>query len=180
MTDRCVALLRGVNVGTAKRIAMAELRFLIESFGYRDVSTLLNSGNVVFTEPRGKSGDAAPRIEKAIQERLGVSTRVTVMTGDEVAAAVRDNPLAEVALDPSRLLVLAPPDPKALKQLAPLLKERWAPEAIAVSSRVAYLWCAGGVVDSKLLKAASRALGEAATVRNIATMTKLSALAAGE
>jgi uncharacterized protein (DUF1697 family) len=158
---------------------MAELRGLVESLGYRDVSTLLNSGNVVFTVPKGKSGDLAPRIEKAIKERLGVSTRVTALTGKEVVAAVRENPLTAVAVDPSRLLVLACPDPKDLKQLSPLLKERWAPEAIAVSSRVAYLWCAGGVVDSKLWKAASRALGEAATARNIATMTKLSELVDG-
>jgi uncharacterized protein (DUF1697 family) len=103
------------------------------------VSTLLNSGNVVFTVPHGKSSDAAPRIEQAIKDGLGVSTRVTVLTGREIAAAVEDNPFAAVALDPSRLLVLACPDPKALKQLSPLLKERWAPEAIAVSSRVAYL-----------------------------------------
>lgn len=102
-----------------------------------------------------------------------------MLTGKEVAAAVCDNPLAAVAVDPSRLLVLASPDPKDLEQLAPLPTERWAPEAIAVSSRVAYLWSAGSVVDSKLWKAASRTLGEAATARNMATMTKLSALVDG-
>jgi len=45
----CVALLRGINVGKAKRIAMADLRALIEGLGYTDVRTLLNSGNVVFS-----------------------------------------------------------------------------------------------------------------------------------
>src|SRR6478736_4542725 len=47
-----VALLRGINVGKAKRIAMADLRKLCEGLGYEDVSTLLNSGNIVFSAPR--------------------------------------------------------------------------------------------------------------------------------
>src|SRR5204863_1567267 len=46
-----VALLRGINVGTAKRVAMADLRQLMTGLGYSDVRTLLNSGNVVFTAP---------------------------------------------------------------------------------------------------------------------------------
>ena len=45
---RMVALLRGVNVGKAKRVAMADLRGLVADLGYHDVTTLLNSGNVVF------------------------------------------------------------------------------------------------------------------------------------
>ncbi len=44
-----VALLRGDNVGRGKRVAMADLRAVVKGLGYRDVRTLLNSGNVVFT-----------------------------------------------------------------------------------------------------------------------------------
>jgi uncharacterized protein (DUF1697 family) len=174
--DRRVALLRGVNVGSAKRIAMAELRTLVEDLGYGDVRTLLNSGNVVFTVPGAVRSDAAKRIEKAIGARLGVSTRVTVLTAKEVAAAVHDNPLASVADDLARLLVMAFPDPKAMAQLKPLLKERWAPEALSLGPRVAYLWCAEGIVKSRLWTAASRSLGDAGTARNMATMAKILAL----
>jgi uncharacterized protein (DUF1697 family) len=158
---------------------MADLRKLVEGLGYRDVRTLLNSGNVVFTVPEGVSGDAAERIEKAIGVRLGVSTRVTVLMGKQVAAAVRNNPLASVADDPARLLVLASPDPKAMAQLKPLLKERWAPEALALGRRVAYLWCAEGIVESRLWTAANRSLGNECTARNLTTMTKLLALLEG-
>jgi uncharacterized protein (DUF1697 family) len=45
---RYIALLRGVNVGRAKRIAMADLRKLVEDLGYTGVRSLLNSGNIVF------------------------------------------------------------------------------------------------------------------------------------
>src|ERR1700704_4724623 len=74
VADRRVALLRGVNVGKAKRVAMADLRKLVEGLGYGDVRTLLNSGNVLFTVPAGMTGDAAARIENAIGARLGVAT----------------------------------------------------------------------------------------------------------
>jgi uncharacterized protein (DUF1697 family) len=43
MSDRRVAFLRGINVGTAKRIAMADLRELFESLGHDAVRTVLNS-----------------------------------------------------------------------------------------------------------------------------------------
>jgi len=177
--DRRVALLRGVNVGTAKRVAMADLRRLVEALGYGDVRTLLNSGNVVFTMRARSPGDPAPRIEQAIHARLGVATRVTVLTAREVAAAVRDNPLASVADNPSRLLLMASPDPKALTRLKPLLKERWSPEALALGPRVAYLWCADGLLSSRLWPAVNRGLGDAGTARNLATMTKLLALVDG-
>jgi uncharacterized protein (DUF1697 family) len=44
-----IALLRGINVGKAKRVAMEDLRALVESLGYGDVRTVLASGNVVYT-----------------------------------------------------------------------------------------------------------------------------------
>jgi len=175
VTDTRVALLRGVNVGGAKRVPMADLRKLVEALGYGDVRTLLNSGNVVFTVPKKLAADPAARIEAAITARLRVTTRVTVLTGKEVAAAVRNNPLASVADDPSRLLLMASPDPKDLARLKPLLGERWMPEALALGPRVAYLWCAEGIVKSPLWTAANRKL-EAGTARNLATMTKLVAL----
>lgn len=179
VSERRVALLRGVNVGRAKRVAMADLRALVEDLGYADVRTLLNSGNIVFTVPSTERRDAATRIEKAIASRLSVSARVTVLTAAEVVAAVRDNPLSDVADNPSRLLVMVLANLAARTQLEPLLKQRWNPEAVALGTRVAYLWCPRGVIDSRLMVAVSRALGDAGTARNMATMVKLQALTGG-
>ena len=49
-----LALFRGINVGKARRIAMADLRALLEDLGFTQVKTLLNSGNAVFTAARSK------------------------------------------------------------------------------------------------------------------------------
>ena len=174
-----VAFLRGINVGRAKRLAMADLRELVASLGYRDVRTLLNSGNVVFSRPRSNRGDPAPRIEKSLVARLGVSARVTVLTAAELAAAVTTNPLASVAHDPSRLLVTILGRPADRARLEPLARQDWTPEALAIGTRVAYLWCADGILASRLLEAVGRVLGDAATSRNWATMTKLLAFTEG-
>jgi uncharacterized protein (DUF1697 family) len=171
---RQVALLRGINnAGKGTRIAMADLRALFEDLGFRDVRTILNSGNVVFSAPTAKPEGVLARIEKALASRLGLATPVAVLSAVEVGAAVRDNPLSRVAVNASRLLVVVPLFPSGLDRLQPLLKQRWRPEVFALGSRVAYLWCARGVAKSPLWTAVDRALQRSGTARNMATMTKL-------
>ena len=178
MAGRQVALLRGINVGRAKRVAMAELRALVEDLGYGEVRTLLNSGNLVFSTPRASAGDAAARIEAAIAKRLGVSSRVTVLSAAELAAAVEANPLLDIADNPSRLFVAFLADPKD-RRLEGLMKKDWAPEALALGPRVAYVWCPAGQLESPLFEQINRALGDGVTTRNWTTVMKLQALAAG-
>ena len=171
-----MALLRGVNVGRAKRVAMADLRALVEGLGYSAVRTLLNSGNVVFAAPGVAPREAALRIEGALAATLGVSAAVTVLAADELAAAIDENPLVEVASDPSHLLLGVVAGRDDLPRLDPLREQDWSPEALAVGSRVAYLWCPEGVIKSRVFEAVGRTLGGAVTTRNWATMQKLHAL----
>jgi uncharacterized protein (DUF1697 family) len=173
-------LIRGINVGRAKRVAMADLRRIVSGLGYTDVRTLLNSGNVVFAVPDGKRGDPAERIERAMANELGVSAKVIGLTAAELAAVVAGNPLGAIETDPSRLLVLVLADPSDRARLEPLLREDWAPEVLALGDRVAYLWCPGGILDSRLVSAIGQPLKGAATTRNWATVCKLHALVQGE
>ena len=170
------ALIRGINVGTAKRVSMADLRKLAEDLGYRSVRTLLNSGNLVFTAHGTRPLEAAARIEEGLSKRIGVSARVTVLTAAELAEAVRDNPLAEIADKPSRLLLYFLLDGADRRRLLPLAKEEWAPEVLAIGKRVAYLWCPPGILASRLQVAIGKTLGDSVTSRNWATVIKLNAL----
>jgi uncharacterized protein (DUF1697 family) len=174
---RCVALLRGINVGRAKRVAMADLRVLVEDLGYGDVRTLLNSGNVVFTLADDTPARAAARIEAGLVTRLGVPSRTTVLRAEELAVIVQENSLVHVARDPSRLLVAVLRDPADMPALRPLAGEPWAPEVLALGTRVAYLWCPEGVLASRLPDAVGRALGDRVTTRTWATIGRLHALA---
>jgi uncharacterized protein (DUF1697 family) len=173
---RQVALLRGINVGRAKRVAMADLRAMMEGLGYRDVRTLLNSGNVVFTAGREAPRRAAARIEKEMVAALGVSARVLVLTGDELSTVVDENPLGAVADDPSRLLVSFLADAERRAALAPLARQSWKPEALGLGTRVAYLWCPRGILESRLLESVGRLAGDGMTSRNWSTVLKLKAL----
>jgi uncharacterized protein (DUF1697 family) len=175
-TRRHVALIRGINVGKAKRVAMSDLRALVEGLGYQDVRTLLNSGNVVFTVPASDRKAPATRIEKAITARLGISARVTVLTAEELAAVVACNRFGKVADDPSRLFVTVLIDPADQKRLLPLARQDWSPDILSVGARVAYLWCPKGMLESRLAETVSRLLGDGATTRNWATMMKIYAL----
>ena len=168
-----VALLRGINVGRAKRVAMADLRTLVENLGYGDVRTVLNSGNIVFTAPARIAGNAAARIEKALPETLGISSRVIVLSAAELAAVVAGNPLLGTADNHSRLLVSVLADGVDPQRLKPLAGKDWGKERLAVGPRVAYQWCPDGMLASPLATAISRALGDAVTTRTWTTVTKL-------
>jgi uncharacterized protein (DUF1697 family) len=177
---RYVALLRGVNVGRAKRIAMADLRKLVEDLGYEDVRSVLNSGNLVFGGPARPQDEVAAGIEESLVLKLGVAARVLVLDADELASIVAGNPLLDQAGDHSRLLafILSSPHatPQAREALEGLCGRDWQPGAAALGERAAYVWCPDGILDSAAAAALGKQLGDATTSRNWATLLKLHAL----
>ncbi|CAM2871823.1 DUF1697 domain-containing protein [Janthinobacterium lividum] len=173
-----VALLRGINVGRAKRVAMADLRKLLGDLGFAQVRTVLNSGNVVYDGGKVAPADAAARIEEALVLKLGVAARVTVLSASQFAELIEQNPLAPAA-DAARLLVLVLNNPADVQRLAPLLQQSWQPEALALGRWAAYAWCPDGVLASKVVAALGVLLGDGVTSRNWATMQKLHALLNG-
>src|SRR5262245_15947696 len=96
----CIAFLRGIHVGRAKRIAMADLRSLVERLGYTNVRTLLNSGNVLFDASHPDRKRIAAAIDVALQSSHGFSASVVVVTVPELDAIVAANPLLALATDP--------------------------------------------------------------------------------
>lgn len=175
---RYAALLRGVNVGTAKRVSMAGLRTLVEGLGGTGVRTLLTSGNVVFDHARFSTRALADRIRAALSADLGVDAAVVVLEAADLEAIAAENPLAAPSVDAARLLVAVPARAGHLALLAPLARDSWGRERLAVGPRAAYLWCPGGVAASRLWKAVNQALGGDVTSRNWDTVLKLRDLAA--
>jgi uncharacterized protein (DUF1697 family) len=172
-----VALLRGINVGAHKRIAMAELRELLVELGYGGARTLLQSGNVVVSA-KAQPAELASELEHEIAARFSVQTPVVVRTREELAAVVALNPLRDVAADPKRYQVSflsAEPAPEAMKAIAAIDVE---PESFVHVGREIYAWHPEGVHTSSLAKLLSdKRLGVVATARNWNTTTKLLELA---
>jgi len=175
---RYVALLRGINVGRNRKVAMADLRELLEELGQRDVRTYVQSGNAVFTSARRGTDALAGEIERAIAERLKLDVRVLVRTARELARVVDANPLPHATRDPARFNVIflgADPAPDRVTAIDPAAFE---PEEFRFGDRVVYAWYRNGTQASKLDKVLSeRGLGVTTTARNWNTVTKLLALA---
>ena len=176
---RYVALFRGINVGKAKRVAMADLRELLGELGYSEVATLLNSGNAVFTGRAGSPDKLAEKIRAAVAQQLGVDAHVIVKSGEDIAGIVSGNVLGKIATDHSRLLVAMTQDGKALSALRPLGSRDWGKERIHVGKHAAYLWCANGILESKAAERLLKELGGLGTTRNWATLLKIHALLTG-
>ncbi|MEL4180543.1 DUF1697 domain-containing protein [Roseateles sp. PN1] len=177
----CVALLRGINVGKAKRIAMADLReILSDTLGFTEVRTLLNSGNALFKATPSQLSGAAAAIAAAIEQHCGFSVAVIVVSASELREVIAQNSLLQRQADPSQLLVAFLASEQTHAKAQALCQQDWGEEAFALGERAAYLHCASGVIDSKLAKAFARATGEAATSRNWHTVLKLQAMLEGQ
>lgn len=174
--SRYVALFRGINVGKAKRIAMGDLRALLEKLGYSEVRTLLNSGNAVFTADATPAEKIAQHIRAAVAKKLGVDAMVIVKSARDVSGIIAGNTLAEVATDHSRLLVAMSNDAKAIAALGKFASRKWGEERMHVGKHAAYLWCAHGILESKVAAALLTELKDAGTTRNWATLNRIHAL----
>lgn len=178
---RNVALLRGINVGANKRIAMADLRTLIEALGHTDVTTYVNSGNVVFdaAEPR-TDVQLARDIEAAILERCNLAVPVVIRSGPELAEVVAGNPWPEHAANHKTLHVAFLGDVPDRGRVAALADvERGKDDYRVVGSNV-YLSYPNGLSGAVfMVNGLDRALGLTATSRNWRTVLKLAEMAGG-
>jgi uncharacterized protein (DUF1697 family) len=164
-----VGLLRGINVGGKKMVPMAGLRAAVEELGFRDVRTLMQSGNFVF---RSEKKSAAP-IEKLLQSKLMFDADVVVRSAEEWQALVDRNPFPEDAKrDPSHLLVMCFKEP--LVDIDAVRRSIVGRERVHLYGREIYLCYPDGIGTSKLTNAViERAVGARGTARNWNTVVKL-------
>lgn len=173
---RWAALLKGLNIG-GKRIPMPELKALIERMGYRDATTLLASGNIVFTTDESDGAALATRIEAALADH-GLKTEVIVRDAAEMRAVIAANPFADAAAArPNHLTVTFHRDPVPADPLATLASGYDGPERLAAIGRDLYTDYPDGIGTSKLPQAMAKArFPKIATARNWNTVAKLAEL----
>lgn len=177
--SRYVALLRGINVGATNRIAMPDLRRLVEGLGHEDVTTYLQSGNVVFTSAKRDGSKLAGGIERAIADELGLTVPVLVRSDAELTAVLDGSPYADRQDDPTRLLVafLATAPTKA--KVAELAVPGGEHVEFTVAGREVHLhYPDGGYGRTKFTNAyLEKRLGVVATTRNWKSVRALRDLA---
>jgi uncharacterized protein (DUF1697 family) len=174
----CAALLRGVNLGAHNRIRMPELRALVEGLGGTDVSTYLQSGNVVFRSDRA-AASLAKAIEQSIRSELGVDIAVVIRSGTQLERLVVGNPFGCPKGKENTLYVTFLAKKPDTTRVRKLREESFEPERFELAGENVYLSFPNGYGRSKLNNALlERRLGVAATTRNWRTVTALAELTA--
>jgi uncharacterized protein (DUF1697 family) len=171
-----VALLRGINVGRHKRIAMADLRALLVALGYDGVRTHLQSGNAVFTTQKGDEAELEQQIGERIAADLGFDVTIFVRSADDLAAIVDANPFLARGIDPEQLHVLFLSRTPTADDLAHLDPEAIAPDEFVLGDRMIYLRLPNGVMGSRVPDP-PRGVNLSTTMRNWNTVTRLRDLA---
>lgn len=183
MTQRRIALLRGINVGGHRKLPMAELRALLtDDVGLSDVATYIQSGNVVFTDDGSERRAIAAAIGAAVASHFGFEVPVIVRDADalpgllERSAAI--HPVVEAETHDKRasvgFLTTAPAD----EAIAAIDPDRSPGDSIVVEADHAFVYYRTGQSSTKLTgDYIERVLGVGMTMRNLATVRKLADMA---
>lgn len=176
---RYLALLRGINVGGHKKIAMADLREVAAALGHTDVATYIQSGNVVFSSTATDVTSLADALEQEVAARLGVRAAVVVVSEAELAQVIADNPFPDETNHKCLHAVFRRDEVSKTDIDVVALAVRRArdsgsrDDALAIG-RTLYLRTPDGLGRSELAARLSRSkVQSAGTARNWATVTKL-------
>ena len=180
-----VALLRGINVGGRNKVAMADLRKVVESLGHGEVATYIQSGNVVFTSNHTDTAAIAAELGRALEETLGVRSSVVVLSRAELAKVTADNPFPDEA-NPKLLhaifrgVEVGAQEAAAVAAAERRARDKGGRDQARVVGRTVYLRTPDGLgrseLAAQLARSNSAAQDRGGTARNWATVTKLLAM----
>ena len=153
---------------------MAELRAKLTDRGFPNVSTVLQSGNVIVSAESQRPGEIADSVRRLLREEFDVDVPCVVRTEDQVRRVLERNPLREVVSNPSRYLVnflSEEPDPDIA---GALLSEDHGPDVVAVEGSEIYVWAPDGIKAATLSHAyLGRRFGVVVTARNWNTIERI-------
>lgn len=170
-----ISLLRGINVSGQKKILMKDLRALYESLGLTQVTTYIQSGNVIFESEEIDRTRLQAQIETKIQQEYNFEVPVTLRSTRELQDIIKTNPFAHEVASNSKAMYLtflsAEPSEDGLSQLAqfPFKNEQY-----IIQGKEVYLIYPDGYGKTKLTnQVLEKKLNVSATTRNWRTVNKL-------
>jgi uncharacterized protein (DUF1697 family) len=174
---RYVAFLRAINVG-GHVVKMDHLRRLFEALGFSNVETFIASGNVIFETPSTDARSLEAKIERHLKQSLGYEVTTFLRSNAELADIAKYKPFkaADLNADGNALYVAFLRETPAAAGTKKLLALRTDANEFHVSEREAYWLCRTRMSESGLSGPfLEKALGMAATLRNVTTVNKLAA-----
>lgn len=176
--SRFIVLLRGINVGSNRSVPMADLKKLLGQLGFSNITTYIQSGNVLL-ESHLSEAAIAKKMQSALLKRFGFEVKVFVISPARLSAVIEANPfIARHAAQSGRLyFTLLEKKPQA-ELAAKLNALDGKGDELAIVGDVVYLFCPNGYGRSVYSNTVvEKTLQMAATTRNLATMKKMEELA---
>lgn len=137
---RYIAFLRGVNVGGNNVIKMLTLQKNFEAMGFKNVRTVIQSGNVVFDSPSKSTEAITKKIEKALLDEYESNIKTMVRTFAEVENIVKLNPFKKIKPDKKiKIYVCFLSEEPNVKPKLPLVSEKKALEAFEIKKSDVFL-----------------------------------------
>jgi uncharacterized protein (DUF1697 family) len=175
-----VALLRSVNVAGHGRLAMADLKASFVALGYTDVSTFIQTGNVLFRSRSKSMPTLIAAIEGQLEADFGTSPAVLLRTVPDLTRVMATSPFAKQGADPARHHVTFLAEKPTAKQVAEFKPPASGRDELVVIGQEVYVHTPDGYAGSKLTGTLiERRLGMLSTTRNWNSVTKLCAMAGG-
>lgn len=175
---RYVALLRGINVGGRKLIKMDQLRDVFESAGFKNVRTLIASGNVSFDAREMDVIKLTRKIEKTLLKAFGYEVQVVVRTIDDMRALVKRNPFKKIkGSEDAMLMVTFLLSTPTLRPKLPFTSPKGNLEVVAIHDAAVFVVArrkSNGWFDFPH-EVVEKTFGARTTTRNWSTVQKLAA-----
>jgi len=102
--NRYAAFLRGINVGGHKSVKMDELKKTFHYIGFKNVKTVLASGNVLFEATKAGTDTLSKKIGEKLKETFGFEIGVIVRTIEELQQLSDLNPFIGIKVTPQTRL----------------------------------------------------------------------------
>jgi uncharacterized protein (DUF1697 family) len=164
-----ISFLRGVNVG-GRKIRMDDLRELYISLGLKDVSSYIQSGNIIFNHPRNE--DLVSLLENKIMDTFGFEVSIIIRKRSEMEKIVEENPFLEEDVSKLHITFLKESPQELPKEYIDQIKDN--SEKYSIKGKEIYLFLPNGYGRTKLSNNFfEKKLKVTATTRNFKTTRKL-------
>lgn len=171
-----ISILRGINVGTGRKVPMADLKKLCEALELQNVQTYIQSGNIVFELANPEAISLLEnRLQQAFSGTFGFDIPVIIRSAEEWAESIAQNPFwkeKDAHIDRLHLTCLKEvPSPELIEKIKMF---QYLPERYEIIGNDVFIFCAAGYGTSKLVNSFFELkLKVPATTRNWKTVMKL-------
>lgn len=170
-----IAILRGINVGGKRKVLMADLKELMETIGYQNIQTYIQSGNLIFNGgDKLENKGIEQEIENAILKKFSFEVPVIVLSAEEIENAVANNPFYKADADINKLHLTFLNEMPNKDKLALVESFDHSPDQFKIIGKNAFIYCEDSYHKSKLTNDFfEKKLKVKATTRNWKTVLKL-------